>query len=190
MEPQSELVTAPGPRKKDDDMKGRREWRGRQKSEWEQKIMDVCLFHMYWKAVSENNRWLLCIPECFSSRKRNSPPRTVITVSQIWRSRLIKMLKHLENISLLFIYFTNNKFNYSNPLKEIRRKHNTCFTNCQLEFSLLISQMATSLFTFEGVTPVWQVLILLLPETGYLFLQMFPTVRTVAKLPSSVQMVD
>lgn len=35
-------------------------------------------------------------------------------------------------LAICLFFFTNKESNYSNPLKEIRRKHNTCFTNCQL----------------------------------------------------------
>lgn len=35
----------------------------------------------------------------------------------------------------------DKKSNYSNPIKAIRRKPDTCFTNCQHKFSLLISKM-------------------------------------------------
>ena len=38
-------------------------------------------------------------------------------------------------------YFTDKKADYSNPIKEIHRGPDTCFTSCHHKFSLLISQM-------------------------------------------------
>lgn len=59
------LLLAP---EKDDGVKGGRKLKERQKCEWEQKIIDVCLFHIQnWGAVAKDNQWLLCIPEFFSS---------------------------------------------------------------------------------------------------------------------------